>query len=196
MNQTVETRESFPILATSSRLDEAHRILKHGESFGVFGRSGEIRPGSEQGLFHEGTRFLSQLELTLDSQRPLVLNSTVRQDNALIVDLTNPDLVSEGSRVLPRDTIHLFATCFLWEEVCYVRWRLHNFGLEPAELRLDLRFGADFADVFEVRGTPRPQPSRRTRRTCASDDERDLARRLAGRRHQHRVGRSAARSSS
>jgi glycogen debranching enzyme len=160
-NETVETRESFPILATASRLDEMHRVLKHGESFGVFGRSGEIRPGSEQGLFHEGTRFLSQLEMTLDGQRPLVLNSTVRQDNALIVDLTNPDLVGDGEsqtpgeRLLPRDTIHLFTTCFLWEEVCYLQMRLHNFGVEPVDLRLQLRFAADFADIFEVRGTPR-----------------------------------------
>jgi glycogen debranching enzyme len=154
-NETVETRESFPILATASRLDETHRVLKHGESFGVFSRAGEIRPGSEQGLFHEGTRFLSQLEMTLDGQRPLVLSSTVRQDNALIVDLTNPDLLVDGERTLPRDTIHLFTTCFLWDEVCYLRMRLHNFGVEPVDLRLQLRFGADFADIFEVRGTPR-----------------------------------------
>jgi glycogen debranching enzyme len=155
-NETVETRESFPILATSSRLDEIHRVLKHGESFAVLDRAGGMRPGSEHGLFHEGTRFLSQLELTLDDQRPLVLSSTVRQDNALIVDLTNPDLVAGGERTLPRDTIHVFATCFLWEEVGYFQWRLHNFGLERADLRFALRFGADFADIFEVRGTPRP----------------------------------------
>ena len=151
----VETQESFPIVATASRLDETHRILKHGESFAVFDRAGGIRPGSEQGLYHEGTRFLSRLELTLESQRPLFLGSTVRQDNALIVELTNRELVARDRTALPRDTIHLFATCFLWEEVCYLRWRLLNFGMEPVELRLDLRFGADFADVFEVRGTPR-----------------------------------------
>lgn len=157
MKTEIEIQESFPIVATSSRLDEAHRILKHGESFAVFDRAGAIRPGSEQGLFHEGTRFLSRLELTLESQRPLVLGSTVRQDNALIVELTNPDLVASGEHLLPRDTIHLFATCFLWEEVCYLQWRLHNFGPDPVELRLELRFGADFADVFEVRGTPRSE---------------------------------------
>jgi glycogen debranching enzyme len=158
----IEIQESFPIVATSSRLDEAHRILKHGESFAVFDRAGEIHPGSEQGLYHEGTRFLSRLELTLENQRPLVLGSTVRQDNALIVELTNPDLMARGEKpkgetVLPRDTIHVFAICFLWEEVCYLRWRIHNFGPDPVELRLELRFGADYADVFEVRGTPRPE---------------------------------------
>jgi glycogen debranching enzyme len=151
----VETLESFPIVATESRLDEAHRVLKHGETFAVLDCAGTIQPGSEQGLFHEGTRFLSRLELTLDGQEPLVLGSTVRQGNAFIVDLMNPDLVAEGEYVLPRDTIHLFGVCFLWEEVCYLRWRLHNFGSMRADLRLRLRFGADFADIFEVRGTPR-----------------------------------------
>ena len=162
MKTEIEIQESFPVVTTSSRLDEAHRILKHGESFAVFDRAGGIHPGSEQGLFHEGTRFLSRLELTLESQRPLVLGSTVRQDNALIVELTNPVLTARGEKpgdrtVVPRDTIHLFATCFLWKEVCYLRWRLHNFGPDPVELRLELLFGADFADIFEVRGTPRPE---------------------------------------
>lgn len=157
MRTEIEIQESFPIVAISSRLDEAHRILKHGESFAVFDRAGEIHPGSEQGLYHEGTRFLSRLELTLESQLPVFLGSTVRQDNALIVELTNPDLTAgDGTRV-PRDTIHVFGTCFLWEEVCYLRWRLHNFGSEPVELKLHLRFGADHADVFEVRGTTRPE---------------------------------------
>ncbi|HVG11192.1 MAG TPA: glycogen debranching N-terminal domain-containing protein, partial [Thermoanaerobaculia bacterium] len=109
MKTEIEIQESFPIVATSSRLDEAHRILKHGESFAVFDRAGEIRPGSEQGLYHEGTRFLNRLQLTLENQRPMILGSTVRQDNALIVELTNPDLVTGAKHVLPRDTIHLFA---------------------------------------------------------------------------------------
>jgi glycogen debranching enzyme len=155
MNETVQTQEPFAIVATSSRLSEAHRVLKYGESFAVFDRGGGIEPGTEQGLFHEGTRFLSSLELLLESQRPLVLGSSVRRDNALVVDLTNPDIVSGRDIVLPRETIHLFGTMFLWDEVCYLRWRLRNFSLKPAEVRLHLRFGADFADIFEVRGTGR-----------------------------------------
>jgi glycogen debranching enzyme len=160
MEKMVETAESFPIIATASRLDEAHRVLKQGETFAVLGCAGDVRPGSEQGIFHEGTRFLSRLELTLDGRQPLILSSNVRQGGVFVVDLMNPDLVDEGRHALPRSTIHLFGICFLWEEVCYLRWRLHSFGSVPADLRLDLRFSADFADIFEVRGTPRQRRGR------------------------------------
>ncbi len=78
----------------------------------------------------------------------------MRRDNALIVDLTNPDLLS-GAEALARDTIHIFNTSFLWEGVWYARLRLHNYALRPVEIHLALRFGADYADIFEVRGTPR-----------------------------------------
>ncbi|HEY4594033.1 MAG TPA: glycogen debranching N-terminal domain-containing protein, partial [Thermoanaerobaculia bacterium] len=154
--KTVSTQEPYSILATGSRPDERTRVLKHGESFGVFDRGGAIRSEGlgELGLFHRGTRFLNTFEIFLDDQRPLLLSSTVRRDNALIVDLTNPDLLG-GGEALARDTIHVFTTSFLWEGVWYARLRLHNYSLLPVEIHLAIRFGADYADIFEVRGTPR-----------------------------------------
>ena len=48
----------------------------------------------EQGLYHQGTRFLSRSSCGSNGRRPLLLSSTVRDGNALLtVDLTNPDLV-------------------------------------------------------------------------------------------------------
>ena len=107
------------------------------------------------GLFHEGTRFLSGFELFLENHRPLLLSSTVRRDNALIVDLTNPDFTQGPAAPLPRDTIHIFSTTFLWEGACYARFRCHNYSTRPLELHLSLRFAADYADIFEIRGTSR-----------------------------------------
>jgi len=110
---------------------------------------------AEMGLFHEGTRFLSGFELFLENQRPMLLSSTVRRDNALIVDLTNPDFTEAPDGPLPRDTIHVFFTSFLWEGACYTRFRIHNYSPQSLELHLSLRFAADYADIFEIRGTPR-----------------------------------------
>ena len=76
----------------------------------------------------------------------------MRRDAALIVDLTNPDVPGGELR---RDTVHLFSTSFLWEGVWYARLRLHNYSQAAIDLRLAIRFGADYADIFEVRGTPR-----------------------------------------
>ena len=57
----VEIEGRYYILATSAPADENDAVLKHGDSFAVFDRYGDIRPIGlgEEGLYHRGTRFLS-----------------------------------------------------------------------------------------------------------------------------------------
>jgi len=108
----------------------------------------------ELGLYHDNTRFLSAFEIALERRRPLLLNSTVRRDNVLNVDLANPDLQDRPEPLL-RDTVHLFATSFLWDRGWHARLKLQNYAQGPVELELSMLFDADFADVFEVRGVHR-----------------------------------------
>ena len=99
MDEIISFNDQFYILASSSMADNRTRVLKHGETFGVFDRYGDIQPVGRgtQGLYHEGTRFLSRQELFLDNDRPMLLSSTVKEDNALLaVDMTNPDLYRDG----------------------------------------------------------------------------------------------------
>src|SRR5262249_5552321 len=56
---------------------------------------------------------------------------------------------------LSRGTIHIYRSKFLAEGVCYEQFRLTNHGLSPVALSLSFEFDADFADIFEVRGTHR-----------------------------------------
>src|SRR5262245_35610484 len=108
----------FYIPAVSSLAERRLRARKHGDTFALFNHYGDIVPvkGAAEGLYHCDTRYLSHLELRLNGQRPLLLSSTVRDDNAvLIVDLTNPDLFVEGELFLPRDTLHLQRLRFLWQ---------------------------------------------------------------------------------
>jgi glycogen debranching enzyme len=163
MDDLTQIQEQYYILATNSRADDRTRVLKHGESFAVFDRGGTIRPVGlgETGLFHEGTRYLSAFELFLDNQRPLLLSSIMRQDNALIVDLTNPDFTDGPAGPLPRDTIHVFCNSFLWEGAYYKRLRLHNYSLREVDFHLAIRFAADYADIFEIRGTRRERRGHR-----------------------------------
>src|SRR5262249_14629250 len=60
----------------------------------------------------------------------------------------------------PRGTLHFFRSKFLWQAACYERLRVRNFGLGPVEVRFSLHFRADFADIFEVRGTHRARRGR------------------------------------
>ncbi len=163
MEEIIKVQEQFYILATSSRVDDQTRVLKHGETFAVFDRAGNFHPVGlgEQGLYHDGTRRLSRLELLIDGHRPVLLTSTVlRENGVLVVDLTNPDLTRGDEVVLPRDTLHLFSATLLWKGAAYTRLRVHNFGLDETAVRLAWLFDADFADVFEVRGTRRERRGR------------------------------------
>jgi glycogen debranching enzyme len=158
----IRVNDHYYILATSSRADEGARVLKHDDTFAILDRYGDIQPFGlrEQGLYFQDTRHLSSLELRLDDERPLLLSSTVGEDNDLFaVDLTNPDLV-RGGVLLPRDVLHLFRAKFLWQGACYERLRITHYGLAPAQVSLSLRFDADFADIFEVRGTRRARRGR------------------------------------
>ncbi len=151
----------FYIPATSSLAERRPRILKHGDTFALFDHYGDLVPGdySPEGIFHQDTRYLSQLVLSIEERRPLLLSSTVQHNNAVLnVDLTNPDIFEGGTLVLPKDTLHVSRAKFLWESACYEMLVIRNYGDCPHRVRLTLDFDADFYDLFEVRGF------RRTRR--------------------------------
>ena len=153
-----QVQDEFYILASSSRLDDRTRVLKHGDTFAVFDRFGEIAPVGlgELGLYHDGTRFLSRLGLTIGGQRLLLLSSTVSHDNArLVVDLTNADLEISDRILIPRGTLHVKREILLWKGVCYERLRVANHGAGIAAFTLGFAVDADFADIFEVRGVRR-----------------------------------------
>ena len=138
-------------LAASSR-----RTLKHGDSFAMFDEFGDVFEveHSPAGLFHHDTRFLSRLQFTLEGHRPMVLSSTVQPDNVMLdVDLTNPDLFdARGNLLLAKDTFHIARAKFLWDACCYELFTVTSYSDVRRKLRLGLDFGADFADLFEIRG--------------------------------------------
>ena len=164
MLETVRLDEQFYIVAETERSTTPLRILKQGDSFGVFDTHGDVVPsaGGEQGFYHDGTRFLSHLELRLGRRRPLLLNSTIGQDNlVLTVDLSNPDILRDGRVIVARGEIHILRSRVLWNGGFSERIRVSNHSLQPIEIPLTVLFDADYADVFEVRGTSRSRRGRR-----------------------------------
>lgn len=145
----------IPALGPATR---PRRTLKHGDTFAVFDSHGDIgaASGGPDGIFHSDTRFLSRLELSINGMQPLLLGSNIRDDNSVLtVDLTNPDIYFENHLVLPKDTLHVLRTIFLWRGIAYMRLGLRNHGDRPIDVNLSLAFASDFADVFEVRGMRR-----------------------------------------
>ena len=64
MSDVVSLEEHFAIVADSDRAGAPRRVLKHGDTFGVFDLLGNVLAveNGEHGLYHAGTRFLSRFE--------------------------------------------------------------------------------------------------------------------------------------
>jgi len=153
-----ETIPEHYVEAQTSLVGRALRTLKHGEAFAVMDAHGDMGlvPESPEGLFFQDTRHLSFFELRLESRRPLLLASVLQDDNAaLSVDLTNPDIAIDAESGLPRDLIAVHRTKFLWSDACYERIGFRNYDSRKRRIQLQLRFDADFHDLFEVRGMRR-----------------------------------------
>lgn len=160
----IEVENKYYILANSSLADQRTMVLKQGESFGIFDSFGDIHQvgAGTQGIYHNGTRYLSRMELNINGQRPLLLSAAPREDNqVLVVDLTNPDLSMDGQETIKQDTIHLQRLKFLWQAKYHEKIKLLNFGLETARFELEILFQADYSDIFEIRGIARENKGRK-----------------------------------
>jgi glycogen debranching enzyme len=159
VEDVIQVHDQFYILATASKAAERTAVLKHDDTFAVFDHMGDIGAFGvgEQGLYHEGTRYLSRFRLRLNGRRPLLLSARVKEENELFgADLTNPDIpLGDNDHVLLRDIVHLFRARFLWDGSCHERIRLWNYSRSPVRVSLTFDIDADFADIFEVRGTER-----------------------------------------
>lgn len=156
--------QQYYIAAGSSPSDDRTRVLKYGQCFSVFNRFGDIEPLGlgEHGIFFQGTRHLSEWVLSLWDARPLLLSSTVKSDNfAFTADLANVDVSERGQVAIPRGTLHIVRSRFLWQGVAYEEIKMINYGLTRLEIPFRVAIGADFADIFEVRGTRREDRGRR-----------------------------------
>jgi glycogen debranching enzyme len=163
MNDIIRLTDDYYIVTPASTTDEV-RVLKQGQSFAVFDHTGDIEHAGlgEQGIYHEGTRFLSLLALRIGNLRPFLLNSTVKKDNLLFtINLTNPDVYANGKVILRRGDLHVFRSKFIWQATCFETLELVNYSLLPIELSFTLQYDADFSDIFEVRGIKRKRRGHR-----------------------------------
>jgi glycogen debranching enzyme len=156
--QRIEANSQFRIEATGAFHEPRTRILKHGDTFAVLSRFGDMvgDEGCPDGLYHQDTRFLSQLDLRLNGDCPLLLSSNQAEDNSLLpVDLANADTVAADGSPLQRELIYVNRRQFVWRSAYYELLLIRNFDLRRHLVTLGIGFAADFADIFEVRGQKR-----------------------------------------
>ncbi|WP_372706736.1 glycogen debranching N-terminal domain-containing protein [Brevundimonas sp.] len=129
--------------------------LKDGDTFVVADGWGDMKGGAD-GLFDRDTRLLSRFVMTAGQTRPSRLSSGVGSDNVFFTcHTTNRPLPPMGKRSAPAGVIHMERRRFVRARRMFERVRMVNHGTEDLLLPLAFDFAADFADIFQVRGTLR-----------------------------------------
>jgi glycogen debranching enzyme len=145
----------YDIRASSAVADIPRLVLKHDDAFLVADRLGDVPglPDGAFGFYAEDTRFLQRLELRLEGRRPLLLNATIGGESwESAIDLTNADVVERGRVALPSRTLRISRRLTILDRCLYQVVAIESFARQAREVTLSWDFGADFADVFEVRG--------------------------------------------
>ncbi len=119
--------------------------LVEGVTFAISGRTGDIRPGAEQGLFFRDTRFVNRFELAVDGLGVEPLSATLTTPySATFVGRRPPRPGTADSTLLVIRKRYVGGG--LREDIS-----VRNLGREAAAFRLSLTVDTDFAGLFEVK---------------------------------------------
>ncbi|ALA59081.1 glycogen debranching N-terminal domain-containing protein [Nitrospira moscoviensis] len=131
-------------------------VIKHGNVFFLAPEEGEIpfTSGHGFGLYYHDCRYLNGYELLVGDVHPEPLGARASEGARAMFRLTTPDFRMADGRAVPRETVGLKWERVIDSEQCLLQERLEiqNFGHEPVEFPLAMRFRAGFEDVFEIRG--------------------------------------------
>lgn len=158
MEETSHLNDQCLISGSLHLADNRTQVLKQADTFAVLDRLGVIGAVGlgEHGVYHRGTRHLSRWELSVNGRHPLLLNSTMRKDNSvLIVEFTTPDIEEGTPTAIQKGAVHLFRSLVLNDGALYEHLRITNYSSSVVTMEIGYIFSADFVDLFEVRGMER-----------------------------------------
>src|SRR5688572_19797514 len=129
-------------------------VLKEGPIFLVADRGGDIKAMNVEGhgLYYRDVRHLSLFELDITGTRLTLLSEAGELNFLSNLEFTNDVLLGQQGELLaaPR-TISVRRQRFLHGGL-HERLELCNYNPRPIRLVVRLTCGADFRDMFEVRG--------------------------------------------
>ncbi|HYM51142.1 MAG TPA: glycogen debranching N-terminal domain-containing protein [Candidatus Limnocylindrales bacterium] len=134
-------------------------VLKENRIMMVSDEMGNVPAGNTQGfgLYTSDTRFLSTYEFRLNRLEPILLSSSTDESYVATFQMINPMLeVDEGKRTIPQQVLSIRRSRFIYGGL-HERIGIQNCGREPVDIEVELVFGADFLDIFEVKADSRGQ---------------------------------------
>ncbi|HEY9450404.1 MAG TPA: glycogen debranching N-terminal domain-containing protein, partial [Gemmatimonadaceae bacterium] len=139
---------------TSSIADAV--VIKDENVFLVTSPDGGIplSDGHGFGLYYHDCRYIRGYELCISGASPTVLASTASKGDSAIFQLANPDIRMSDGQLIAKETIGVKWARSLHGSVpaLHDSFTFENFGLGAVKFAVSLTFGAQFEDVFAVRG--------------------------------------------
>lgn len=128
-------------------------VTREGDLFQVSDGHGDLTPQhASSGLFSRDTRFLSRFELFVNGVKPQIFMARAADDD-------RPRVVASASSgydaLFHHVDLGIERYRVLHGGVMYERIGVTNYTRQVTTVHLELRFGADFASIFEVRGVAR-----------------------------------------
>lgn len=141
--------------------------IKEGNLFFLSAPNGSVpcRANEGYGLYYQDCRFLDCWEARINGQPLTSLMASAATGYAAQHDLTNRAFSNPDGTEVPARTISAHLERTLEHDgksespVLHDVLTITNYRVHPVEFDLTLHFGADFADVFEVRQLVASQPS-------------------------------------
>ncbi len=136
--------------------DPERLVMSRGNIFSVTTTIGNIAPAGarELGVFHQDTRHLSFYELVLPGGAPTKLSADAISAVLTQIDLTATNIEYGGLLDEPINFLHVRRKQHLDRDLVD-QVVLTNYLGHGVDLEFEIRFAADFADIFEVRGARR-----------------------------------------
>lgn len=146
--------EGIPFIIVD--IKERRLTIKEDDQFVYCNMQGNIPADNTSGLgfYTADTRFLSCWELLLNGREPILLSTSAQRDYMAHIELTNADIREGEELKIPQETINIRRLRVLSDGLLE-RVRIKNYNPVTVNLRVELAFFADFADMFEVRGLRR-----------------------------------------
>lgn len=172
VNQAVNSQTQAPKPVAATDIDRARFVIKHGRYFLVVDNAGTAPADNAMGagLYADDTRFLSTWQMQLNGQKPVLLYANTEEGFAARYLYSNRGEQStsyDGERTAQGENQAkpLQEQRFLIERQVVIldglfeEYRVTNFDVDAKSRRFKLSFdmSADFADMFEVRGSVRKQ---------------------------------------
>src|SRR4051794_3362473 len=139
------------------------QVLKHANLYLLTDPFGDIHVDSRGlGLYEQDTRLLSCSVLRVGGDRPVLLQGSVGANYHGVIQLTNPSMDrNPDDKIHPQEalvgrTLGISRERILTGDGLRERVSVVNYAETAESVTVDLAFGSDSADIFEVRGYPRP----------------------------------------